>query len=173
MNKLKIVKVNEDYCNFLRKYDSKIIYNTKEKSSRPFIGILFEVDKFKYFAPLTSPKIKHLTMKDTIDFMKINKGELGAINFNNMIPLIENTYTKIELNRKVSDLENLKYQKLLIEQYLWLNSRYVQICRKAERLYKYYYQNRLPKNIKERCCNFKLLEEKSVKYKEINHLIKT
>ena len=173
MNKLKMVKVDEDYCNFLRKYDSKIIYNTKGKENRPFVGILFEVNQFKYFAPLTSPKVKHLTMKNTIDFMKINKGNYGAINFNNMIPLIENTYTVIELNRKITDLEKLKYQKLLVEQYLWLNSRYIQICQRAEKLYKYYYKNRLPESVKERCCNFKLLEEKSIEYKKENILIKT
>lgn len=50
-------------------------------------GILFTVNGFHYYAPLTSPKPKHLQMKNQIDFLKINQGQWGAINFNNMIPV--------------------------------------------------------------------------------------
>lgn len=35
--KLKIVKVDSKYCNYLRKYDSKIPYNAGIKELRPFI----------------------------------------------------------------------------------------------------------------------------------------
>ena len=51
---LKIVRVNPEYCDYLRKYDNKISYNKNEKERRPFIGILFEIDTCKYFAPLAS-----------------------------------------------------------------------------------------------------------------------
>lgn len=53
-------------------------------------GILFKIDTFEYFAPLSSPKLKHIKMKNTLDFLKIKNGELGAINFNNMIPVMKN-----------------------------------------------------------------------------------
>lgn len=36
---LKIVKVNSDYCDYLRKFDSKVPYNKSEKELRSFIGI--------------------------------------------------------------------------------------------------------------------------------------
>ena len=57
--KFKIVKVDANYCGFLRKYDEKVVYNAGLKELRPFIGVLFKIDKFEYFAPLSSPKIKH------------------------------------------------------------------------------------------------------------------
>ena len=38
---LKIVRVNSEYCDYLRKYDNKVAYNKNEKELRPFIGILF------------------------------------------------------------------------------------------------------------------------------------
>ena len=53
---LKIVKVNTKYCNYLRKYDNKVVYNIGIKELRPFIGVLFKVNKYEYFAPLSSPK---------------------------------------------------------------------------------------------------------------------
>ena len=87
---LKIVRVNSDYCDYLRKFDNKVAYNKNEKELRPFIGILFQIDACKYFAPLSSPKPKHKNMKNTLDFFKIKDGELGAVNFNNMIPVNEN-----------------------------------------------------------------------------------
>ena len=161
---LKIVRVDSNYCDFLRKYDNKVIYNKNDKELRPFIGILFTIHNYEYFAPLSSPKPKHKKMKNTLDFFKIKDGELGAINFNNMIPVKENNYSLINLNEKVSAMEELKYQKLLKEQLLWLNANYYQIKNKSMKLYNLYNNGKLPENIKSRCCNFKLLEEKIEKY---------
>ena len=35
---LKIVRVNSDYCDYLREYDNRVSYNKYEKELRPFIG---------------------------------------------------------------------------------------------------------------------------------------
>jgi len=89
---LKLVQIESDYCDYLRKFDKRVPYNFGEKETRPFVGILFSVESKLYFAPISSPKIKHLKMKETIDFMKLDNGNLGAINFNNMIPVSEKFY---------------------------------------------------------------------------------
>ncbi len=165
---LQIVRIDSDYCDYLRNFDDKIAYNKYDKELRPFIGILFEIDSYKYFAPLSSPKDKHKKMRNMIDFLKIKNGELGAVNFNNMIPVTNKNYYLIDLNRKTSKSEEIKYQKLLNEQLVWLNSHYNQVKNKSFRLYQLYNSGKLPQNIKERCCNFKLLEEKCLEYnKEI------
>lgn len=39
-----------------------------EKELRPFLGVLFNIEKFEYFAPLSSPKKKHKNMKNMLDF---------------------------------------------------------------------------------------------------------
>ena len=161
---LKIVRVNSNYCDYLRKYDNKVAYNKNEKELRPFIGILFKIDTCEYFAPLSSSKIKHLKMKNTIDFIKIKSGELGAVNFNNMIPVNKNNYSLVDLNKETLTISELKYQKLLREQLAWLNANYQQVKNKSFKLYQLYNEGRLPQNIKLRCCNFKLLEEKCTKY---------
>ena len=58
--KLLLIRVDEDYCNFLRKFDNKVAYNYDYKKNRPFVGVLFKINDCKYFAPLSSPKPKHL-----------------------------------------------------------------------------------------------------------------
>ena len=128
---LKIVKVDSTYCDYLRKFDNKVVYNKNKKELRPFIGILFRIDDLEYFAPLTSPKPKHKKMKNKLDFLKIKNGELGAVNFNNMIPVDSSNYSLIDLNNKNVDIEKLKYQKLLKEQLDWLNSNYNQLKNKS------------------------------------------
>ena len=40
---LEIVRVDSDYCDYLRQFDNKVAYNKHEKELRPFIGILFEI----------------------------------------------------------------------------------------------------------------------------------
>ncbi len=113
---LKIVTVNTDY---LRKFDNKVAYDKNKKEIRPFIGILFQIGSYDYFAPLPSPKPKHKKMKKTIDFFKIKDGELGAVNFNNMIPVKESNYSLVELDKETSNIAELKYQKLQREQLNW------------------------------------------------------
>lgn len=139
------------------------MYKNK-KELRPFIGILFKIENCEYFAPLSSPKPKQKTMKATIDFLKIKDGELGAVNFNNMIPVRENNYAIVNLNKPAFNESEQKYQKMLIEQLDWLNTHYRQIKSKSFKLYNLYINDKLPKNIKIRCCNFKLLEEKCKEY---------
>lgn len=39
---LKIVKVDSNYCNYLRMFDNKVIYNMDNKESRPYIGVLID-----------------------------------------------------------------------------------------------------------------------------------
>ena len=84
---LKIVRVDSHYCNFLRNFDSKVSYNAGFKELRPFIGVLFKINDCEYFAPLSSPKVKHKKLKNTLDMIKIKDGEYGVINFNNIIPV--------------------------------------------------------------------------------------
>lgn len=101
-------------------------------------------------------------MKNTLDFFKIKNGELGAVNFNNIIPVDKSNYLLIDLNKETLTISELKYQKLLKEQ---LNSNYKQVKNKSSKLYRLYFEGRMPKNIKSRCCNFKVLEEKCLNIK--------
>ncbi len=76
----KIVKVDYKYCNYLRKFDSRVTYNAGSKELRPFVGVLFTINKCEYFAPLSSPKDKHKRLRNTLDLIKIKRGEYGVVN---------------------------------------------------------------------------------------------
>lgn len=161
---LKLVKIDSKYCDHLRQFDNKVMYNMNSKELRPFVGVLFKVNDYEYFAPLSSPKAKHLKMRNTVDFYKIDGGLLGAINFNNMIPVRKDNYELIDLDNDKLILSEKKYQKLLKEQLSWLNENYIQVMSKAYKLYDLYNNGKLCKNMVDRCCNFKLLEEKCELY---------
>lgn len=162
----KIVKVDYTYCNYLRQFDNKVPYNAGEKELRPFIGILFTVNNCEYFAPLSSPKEKHIHMKNNIDVIKIDNGKYGVVNFNNMIPVTSNNYELFNLNEPPKDIHELKWKNLLKSQLLWLNKNIINVKNKAFKLYDMYKNNKLDKRIKSRCCNFILLEEKCKEFNE-------
>ena len=159
-----LVKLDTDYCNYLRQFDKKVPYNYGKKELRPFVGVLFKIDKYMYFAPLSSPKPKHLKIKSKIDFLRLDNGKLGAINFNNMLPVTEKNIIKIDLEKNCISKSEEKYMKLLKEQLFWLNRNSEKLFGKSRKLYDKYVNNTLNSNIAKRCCNFKLLEEKCYEY---------
>lgn len=162
MNKLNFYKINEKYIKYISQFDKKISISYDEKARRPFIGIVLEVNGVLYFAPFTSPKEKHINMKNTIDFLKIDEGRLGAINFNNMIPIPIEECVKIDVGNEKDE----NYKMLLYKQIKWCNEKQnaTIILRKAENLYKKVCCRKLPQRIIDRCCNFKILEKKSQQY---------
>lgn len=164
MSSLALVKIDYQYCDYLRQFDKKVPYNKDKKELRPFIGVLFRVNNCNYFAPLSSPKKKHETMKSTLDFFKINNGKLGAINFNNMLPVNNKNVFKLDLKRETLNQQENKYLHLLKEQLFWLNRNEVKLYKRSKILYDKYINGTLNPNIKKRCCNFPLLEEKCKEY---------
>ena len=162
--KFKIVKVDSKYCDYLRNFDNRVSYNAGTKELRPFIGVLFTIDKMEYFAPLASPKEKHKRLKNQLDLIKIKNGEYGVINFNNMIPVTDKNYIEFDLNKKTNNKTEMNRIRLLNNQLRWLTSNKKNVYSKSKLLYDLYNKNKLPESVKNRCCNFPLLEEKCKEY---------
>ena len=159
---LKLVRVNEKYIKFLSAIDNKVPYNSKNKKGRPFIGILFQVDKIQYFALLSSPKAKHKKMPNNIDFLKISNGKYGVINFNNMVPVPEKEIFEIEINNTI--IKDKEYLLLLENQIRWCLDNNKKIKKHAIKLRKRRLINKLPNKIINICCDFRLLEKQLEKY---------
>ena len=168
-NKFKIVIVDPKYCDYLRGFDSKVTYNAFDKKLRPFLGILFMVNDIEYFAPLSSPKPKHKHLKNTLDLVKIDNGRLGVVNLNNMIPVNENCYVVFDLNKKPNSVTEKNRIELLTNQLDYLNLHKNLIISKSKRLYKLRVKNILPTNVIDRCCDYKLLEEKCKEYSKVTN----
>ena len=73
-------------------------------------------------------------------------------------------YSIIDLNEKTDDISMKRRLVLLRRQYYWLNDNYKNICNNANKLYSHYLKKELNESMYMRCCDFKLLEEKSVLY---------
>ena len=104
-------------------------------------------------------------MKDTLDFLRLDEEKLGAINFNNMLPVNDNNITILDL--KNNNKEDVRYNNLLKSQIYWLNRNKDIIHTKAKALYFDFMNNNLGENLKTRCCDFKLLETKCQEYNKI------
>ena len=48
MESLILVRLDTNYCNYLRQFDQKVPYNCDKKQLRPFIGVLFEYNKYHF-----------------------------------------------------------------------------------------------------------------------------
>lgn len=162
--RLSLYTVDNKYFDFLRKVEPRVPY---VKENRPFIGIVLKIHYKNYFAPLASPKQKHNTMKKQKDLIKIKNGELGVINFNNMIPIPMSKCTKLDIN----STKDKKYKLLLNNQVVWCNIHMEEIIETAEKLYNLIcYSNKASTMLKNRCCDFRLLERKCIEYMKVNTL---
>lgn len=163
MDRLSFYTISDDYISYLREFDNKVIDNKTSitrKFDRKYIGVVFRINNFKYFAPLASFKQKHFKMKDTIDFIKIDT--MAVINLNNMIPVPDDQITYFDIEKE----KDIKYRDLLRNEY--------EICKRKEGIilsnaHKLYEKVTIYDSfISQRCVNFKLLEEKCLEYNLIH-----
>lgn len=161
---MKLYYVDDQYINYLRGFDSKVYINKFGK--RPYVGVVVSINGIDFFAPLTSPKPKHVTMKNSLDFRKINGGKLGAININYMIPVPKSMLKLVD----ISSINNTKYKHLLNNQVRFLKSDRIEIEKSARNLLDLATKDdsvlsQYQINIKKRCCDFELLAKKMKEYK--------
>ena len=168
-DKLYFITLTSNYLKYLGIYENKVSL----KANRPFIGIVFKVNNKDYFAPLSSPKEKHKRMKTNIDFFKIDKGNLGIINFNNMIPVINNDICRnkldLEMLSKSLNTDDIKYFRLLKNQLEYCEKNKNIILAKAEKIYNIFTKNleklsESQKKMYRRVNNFKVLEHASKEF---------
>jgi protein AbiQ len=152
-DKLILCKIKDDYIQYMYNFDSNIYYNKKE--SRPYLGVLLYVNNIKYYAPLSSPKKKHVKMKESIKYEKIDKGKLGLLNLSNMIPVPDTAILDFDVNKD-------KNKYLYFSQLRYFKKNYTKIMKKAKKLYSLVVFGN--EKLKSHCCNYILLEEKSKKF---------
>ena len=170
-DKLYFITLTSNYLKYLGIYENKVSL----KANRPFIGIVFKVNNKEYFAPLSSPKEKHKGMKTNIDFFKIDKGNLGIVNFNNMIPVINNDLCRnkldLEMLSKSLNTDYIKYFRLLKNQLEYCEKNKNIILAKAEKIYNIFTKNldklsESQKKMYRRVNNFKVLEHASKEFEK-------
>lgn len=171
MKRLGLYTLDVSYVTELAKADSRVmsVSPQQNKENRPFVGVVIVCQDKKYCIPLTSPKPKHQKMNNQRDFLKIidKKGKfLGALNFNDMIPVDDRLIKMVNINPSANDSKaESAYKSLMRTQLYWCNSNRDNIAKQANMLY--HLITRYPKEnakLVERCCDFKKLEAALEKY---------
>lgn len=117
--RLNLYTVNLKYIRNLHNADDNVFSVSPQvgKSNRPFIGVIIICDSKQYCVPLSSPKEKHKSMKNDVDFSKVFDSKeklIGVLDFNNMIPVREDVIQKIDISMHPNDSAEVRHYKNLI-----------------------------------------------------------
>ncbi len=165
MEELLFYTIDKNYIKYLGEFDKHISYNKEEVGhSRPYLGIVLKIDDYEYFVPLYSYKEHYEKYKNNPSFFFVydrkNK-PLAIIKFSSMIPVPKNIKVAnlLEYNQ-----QNEKYKSLIAAEYRYINANKKEIYKRANKMYIIVtrHKNNFLKTIS---CDFKLLEEKCIKYK--------
>lgn len=138
------------------------------KGKRPYVGILYITNDFKYIVPLTSLKEKKAAGKDIprngLTFRRLDEGNRGGVHIGNMIPVPEDCMTYLDFDC----LEDGDYKKGMLTQYSFILKEWDVIQNNAAKLYKIHNMKNIKREykrkIKANCCNFTLLEKACSEY---------
>ncbi|MBO4911493.1 MAG: type III toxin-antitoxin system ToxN/AbiQ family toxin [Butyrivibrio sp.] len=155
---LKIYEINANYVKYLSVYQNHLFFSDGDKAGRKYIGIVLEINSFKYFAPLSSFKPKHKKMDEGVDFIKIK--DYAVININNMIPVPEGEFTPIDIN----GTKDPHYRFLLQAEIREINRQRNRILKNAVIVYRHKERNGDSTPLAKRTNNFLVLEKACKKY---------
>ena len=171
----KFVIISDKYIDYLRKTEPRVMSNKADSRvyHRKYLGIIEKLNGFNYFIPLSSPKPKDYAKNGKIKndslltiYMKDSKRLYGTLRFNNMIPVLDSALIEID----IANIADVKYRRLLQNQYNSIRADEKGILRTAEYLRKLIFEDENnisehDKIVKQRCCNLVLLEEIYIEWK--------
>ena len=141
--RLELYTVSMKYIRNLQKKGDDRVFSVSPqigKATRPFIGIVVIFNEKQYCIPLSSPKAKHETMKNDVDFHRIidEDGKLIAVlDLNNMIPVREDVLRRIDIKKYAGDDAIMRhYKDLLGNQLNYCRKHQDIIVAKANKLYR-------------------------------------
>ena len=160
MDNLKFYEMNANYITYLSAYAHHLFHNKKseQKNERKYIGIVLQINGFEYFAPLSSFKDKHRSMKESLDFIKIK--DYAVINLNNMFPAPLSEIKYIDIGKE----SDPHYRALLLAEYRYIKSNQEKIRKNAQNLYKIKIRDGERSSLAKRCNDFVLLEKACIDY---------
>ncbi len=149
--------IDNNYINILLAHDSGVQQN---HGSRPYIGIVLNINGINYFAPLASPKPKYNT--PSIKYFRLFDHNtppvsLGVIKLNCMIPVPQQYLKRVPIKTST------KYGMLLVNQHRYIISNQDSIKKQAENLYNLIVVKKV-ETLVEKCCKYSLLEEKMAEH---------
>ncbi len=164
--RLSMYTVNMKYIRNLHNQGDDRVFSVSPqtgKEKRPFVGVVIICGNRQYCIPLSSPKQKHQTMKNTVDFHRILDADgklIGVLDLNNMIPVRDDVIDEIDIKIHPHDSRELKlYKNLLIDQLNFCRQNQDTIVSKANKLYGMVKKKNTSGMLKRRCLKWEKLEE--------------
>ena len=164
--RLNIYTVNMKYIRNLHNQGDDRVFSVSPqvgKDTRPFVGIVVICEEKQYCIPLSSPKDKHKSMKNEVDFHKILDADgklIGVLDFNNMIPVRADILREVDLKIHPNDSQEMKrYKNLMIDQLNFCRQNQEILVKKAEKLYKMVGKKSSSGPLKRRCLKWGKLEQ--------------
>nr|WP_288631234.1 type III toxin-antitoxin system ToxN/AbiQ family toxin [uncultured Blautia sp.] len=146
---LKLYTIDTAYVDYLQNACGiqKVLDNKEDSThERPYLGIVLQINAYKYYVPLSSPKNSdyfyvngiRTIRRDIVPIIRIitenEDGEVelkGKLKFSNMIPVPDNVITYYNISQ-----ENNENYKILVEkEYEFILSNQDKIRRNAQILY--------------------------------------
>lgn len=177
--KLTFINIDQNYIRKLHDACSEVYYKSDKYENKPYIGILINTENRKYVIPLSSAKEKHKMWKNVdrdryLIYEMAKRSSMGkndvwvaetqdrvkhilsVIDVKKMIPVIEGTYKRVNINADQDDTEEMKkYKDLLNKEYAFCLKIIDEIIEKADKIYDK--QMKTGKIVKF-CCDFRALE---------------
>ena len=158
---LQIYEVDCGYIDYIGKYADHLFHNAKQSqsNSRKYIGIVLEVNSFKYFIPLSSFKEKHTKMCEKVDFIKIK--DYAVLNINNMLPVPDGLFERVDIGA----VKDIKYRALLQAEYREIKRKRDIILKYSKIVYNHKIRNGDKTPLARRTNDFHILEDACKNYK--------
>ena len=157
---IRFYEVSEDYIDYLSNFDEHFFHNSQDnqRHSRKYIGVVFSIENTKYFAPLSSFKEKHKTMKSSVDFLKV--GNYAVINLNNMFPVPDGLYSSVDFHKE----KDIQYRRLMMNEYRIIKKMQDKILKNARIVYNHKLNEGNTTSLGKRCNDFTRLESACARY---------
>ena len=152
---IRFYDVDENYTDYLRKIESRIPHISYGTNDKFLCGIVLKINDFNYYAPISSFRQRQFTNIPIIH----NNQIIGTIRFSYMFPCPDD----VLIEKDFSQISDLNYRNLLIDEWNFCNREETKIKKKAEYIYKRYLSGH-DSVLQNHCCNFKILEDMCLKY---------
>lgn len=170
---MRLYSISDDYIEYLRKvfprvYSNKIANRTH---TRKYLGVVFKLNDFNYYIPLSSPKDAHdyiilngkkVIRKDSIIVIRmVVKGTLkGTLQIGTMIPVPD----KALIQYNLQDEQDISYKELVQDEIIFIRKNANRIIKTAKLLYSKKTKSTHKNPVIDKVLDFKSIEEYSIKW---------
>ena len=170
---MRLYSISDEYIEYLRKvfprvYSNKIANRTH---TRKYLGVVFKLNNFNYYIPLSSPKDAHdyiilngkkVIRKDSIIVIRmVVKGTLkGTLQIGTMIPVPD----KALIQYNLQDEQDISYKELVQDEIIFIRKNANRIIKTAKLLYSKKTKSTHKNPVIDKVLDFKSIEEYSIKW---------